>query len=102
METRMTQARVRRSDLEWRWPHRFAPDLAPLRCARPVVFPCCRKPDAWLNLQGMKDFELYQQILGLVEPWRGESVTLKPLEREIEVRVGFSDTLWLVDPKSVV
>jgi hypothetical protein len=42
----------------------------------------------------MKDFELYQQILGLVEPWRVESVTLKALEREIEVRVGFADTLW--------
>jgi transposase len=42
----------------------------------------------------MKDFELYQQILGLVEPWRVESVTLKPQEREIEVRVGFADTLW--------
>src|ERR1017187_744450 len=41
-----------------------------------------------------KDFELYQQILGLVEPWRVESVTLKPQEREIEVRVGFADTLW--------
>jgi hypothetical protein len=44
----------------------------------------------------MKDFELDQQILGLVEPWRVESVTLKPQEREIEVRVGFADTLWLV------
>jgi transposase len=42
----------------------------------------------------MKDFELYQQILGLVEPWRVESVALKPQEREIEVRVGFADTLW--------
>jgi hypothetical protein len=41
-----------------------------------------------------KDFELYQQILGLVEPWRVESVTLKPQEREIEVRVSFADTLW--------
>jgi transposase len=29
-----------------------------------------------------------------VEPWRVESVTLKPQEREIEVRVGFADTLW--------
>jgi transposase len=42
----------------------------------------------------MKDFELYQQILGLVEPWRVESVTLKAKEREIEVRVGFAATLW--------
>ena len=42
----------------------------------------------------MKDFELYQQILGLEEPWRVESVTLKAKEREIEVRVRFEETLW--------
>lgn len=42
----------------------------------------------------MKDFQLYQQILGLVEPWRVESVTLKAQAQEIEVRVGFSATLW--------
>jgi len=42
----------------------------------------------------MKDFQLYQQILGLVEPWRVESVALKLKEQEIEVRVGFTDTLW--------
>ena len=42
----------------------------------------------------MKDFELYQQILGLVGPWRVESVTLKAKEREIEVRVGYAETLW--------
>ncbi|MGA3179075.1 MAG: transposase, partial [Verrucomicrobiota bacterium] len=42
----------------------------------------------------MKDFQLYQQILGLVEPWVVESVTLKPKEQEVEVRVGFADTLW--------
>lgn len=42
----------------------------------------------------MKDIQLYQQILGLVEPWRVESVTLKPKEQEIEVRVSFAETLW--------
>jgi len=42
----------------------------------------------------MKDFELYQQILGLVEPWRVERVSLKAPEREIEVRVVFAETLW--------
>lgn len=42
----------------------------------------------------MKDFELYQQILGLVAPWQVDSVTLKTKEQEIEVRVGFADTLW--------
>lgn len=42
----------------------------------------------------MKDFELYQQILGLVAPWRVEAVTLKVAAREVEVRVGYADTLW--------
>ena len=55
-------AKVGRPD--GRWTHRFAPDLAPLRCARPVIFHGCRNPDVWINLPGMKDFELYQQILG--------------------------------------
>src|ERR1035437_9494564 len=32
------------SILDRRWMHRFAPDLAPLRCARPVVFPLLSKP----------------------------------------------------------
>ena len=58
------------------------------------MFQCCRNPDVWINLQGMKDFELYQQILGLVGPWRVESVTLKTQQQEIEVRVGVTDTLW--------
>lgn len=42
----------------------------------------------------MKDFELYQQILGLTAPWRVENVTLNPKEREIEVRVSCEETLW--------
>jgi hypothetical protein len=42
----------------------------------------------------MKDFQLYQQILGLTEPWRVEQVTLKVSAREVEVRVGYTDTLW--------
>ena len=80
-------------------PHRFAPGLAPLRCARPVeglerfVGKVAPTKALWLK-SGMKDFQLYQQILGLVEPWVVESVTLKPKEQEIEVRVGFADTLW--------
>ena len=76
------------------WTHRFAPVLAPLRGARPVVFYRCPAPGCRVKIQGMKDFQLYQQILGLVEPWRVESVTLKTQEQEIEVRVGFADTLW--------
>src|ERR1035438_1610272 len=94
MESRMGQAWARWSVLEGKWPHRFAPDRAPLRCARPVVFPLLSKPGCLAHPPGMKDFELYQQILGLVESWRVESVTLKPQEREIEVRVGSADTLW--------
>ena len=42
----------------------------------------------------MKDFQLYQQILGLVAPWQVESVTLKPKEREMEVRVACAETHW--------
>jgi transposase len=48
----------------------------------------------WLNLPGLKDIQLYQQILGLVPPWQVERVTLKAKEREIEVRIAFSETLW--------
>lgn len=44
--------------------------------------------------KGLKDFELYQQILGLQEPWRVEQVALKVAAREVEVRVGCPDTLW--------
>jgi transposase len=42
----------------------------------------------------MQDFQLYQQILGLTEPWRVEQVTLKLKEKTVEVRVGYADTLW--------
>jgi transposase len=42
----------------------------------------------------MQDLQLYQQILGLTEPWRVEAVTLKVAAREVEVRVGYADTLW--------
>lgn len=42
----------------------------------------------------MQDIQLYQQILGLTEPWRVESVQLKPQQREIEVRVVFAETVW--------
>src|ERR1017187_10047551 len=79
--------------------NRFAPVLAPLRCARPVGrrqrIDYKVAPMEGPRLKSvMKDFQLYQQILGLVEPWVVESVTLKPKEQEIEVRVGFADRLW--------
>ena len=78
MESRMGQAWARCSVLEGGG--RTASRRISLRSATLVrlYFPCCRKPDGWINLPGMKDFELYQQILGLVEPWRVESVTLSP------------------------
>lgn len=85
---------AKRGVLVGRWPHRFAPVLAPLRCAHPVQWPCCQDPAVPGTIDAMKDFELYQQILGLVEPWRVESVTMKPKEQEIEVRIGFADTFW--------
>jgi transposase len=42
----------------------------------------------------MKDFQLYQQLLGLSEPWRVESVKLNVAEEEVEVRVRCTETLW--------
>jgi transposase len=42
----------------------------------------------------MKDYQLYQQILGLTEPWHVEQVSLKLPEKTLEVRVGYADTLW--------
>src|ERR1035441_5337544 len=44
MEFRMGRAWARWSVLEEKETHRFAPDLAPLRCARPVVIPLLSKP----------------------------------------------------------
>ena len=76
------------------WPHRFAPVRAALRWARRVGLHSCPNPAARAKIRGMKDFQLYQQILGLVAPWRVESVSLKTKEQAIEVRVGFADTLW--------
>jgi transposase len=42
----------------------------------------------------MNDFQLYQQILGLVEPWTVQKVTLKPKEQEVEVEVICTETVW--------
>lgn len=46
------------------------------------------------TLRRMKDFQLYQQILGLVEPWTVQNVRLKAPEQEVEVEVVCSETLW--------
>src|SRR5712692_4139948 len=85
---------ARRGVLVGAWTHRFAPVVVALRGARRVVFRSCPMPAARASIHGMHDFQLYQQILGLVEPWRVERVTLKAKEQEMEVRVGFADTLW--------
>jgi transposase len=42
----------------------------------------------------MQDIQLYQQILGLTEPWYVQSVSLNTKEREIQVHVAFRETLW--------
>ncbi|MBF8285965.1 MAG: ISL3 family transposase [Anaerolineales bacterium] len=42
----------------------------------------------------MKDFELYQQILGLVAPWQVQQVTLQREAGEVEVEVECTETVW--------
>src|ERR1035437_4018206 len=71
MESRMGQAWARWGDLEWRWTHRFAPDLAPLRCARPVVFPllpkagCLAQPPGHERLRALSaDFRFSGTVAG--------------------------------------
>src|ERR1019366_6110852 len=71
MESRMGQAWARWGDLEWRWTHRFAPDLAPLRCARPGVvslFPkagCLAQPPPHERLRALSaDFRFGGTVAG--------------------------------------
>ena len=42
----------------------------------------------------MQDVQLYEQLLGLQKPWKVETVSLKPAEQAIEVRVVCGDTVW--------
>jgi transposase len=42
----------------------------------------------------MQDFQLYQQILGLTEPWRVKQVTLDRQAGEIRIEVECSETVW--------
>jgi len=42
----------------------------------------------------MKDFELYQQILGLVKPWQVKQVTLQRESGEVEVEVECLERVW--------
>ena len=42
----------------------------------------------------MQDTQLYQQILGLVAPWRVTGVTMKYAERAVEVAVACDEQVW--------
>jgi transposase len=42
----------------------------------------------------MQDFQLYQQILGLVEPWRVKGVRLRREASEVEVQVECVEQVW--------
>ena len=42
----------------------------------------------------MQDFQLYQQILGLTEPWRVKQVTLNRKAGEVEIEVECMETVW--------
>lgn len=42
----------------------------------------------------MQDHQLYQQLLGLTDPWFVKQVTLKRNQGEVEVQVGCQETLW--------
>ena len=42
----------------------------------------------------MQDTQLYQQILGLVTPWRVTGVRMDRVAREIEVEVACGETAW--------
>ena len=46
------------------------------------------------RLWRVQDFQLYQQILGLVEPWRVKGVTLRREAREVEVQVACVEQVW--------
>ena len=45
-------------------------------------------------LGAMQDFQLYQQILGLIEPWRVKQVTLDHPAREVRIEVECTESLW--------
>jgi transposase len=69
---------------------------APLRAGLRYAGPCsmvARTPEP-VQDRDMKDFQLYQQILNLVEPWRVEGVELKIEEKEVEVRICCAETAW--------
>jgi transposase len=42
----------------------------------------------------MHVFQLYERILGLVEPWTVKNLTLKPAEQEAEAQAACAETFW--------
>lgn len=52
------------------------------------------EPSAGRHRGGMQDFQLYQQILGIGEPWRVKQVTLNRQAGEVEVQVECTETVW--------
>ena len=59
-----------------------------------LVFGRCVEGEDWIASRSMKDFELYQQILGLVKPWQVKQVTLQPESGEVEVEVECRESVW--------
>jgi hypothetical protein len=49
---------------------------------------------AFCRFKGMQDFQLYQQIPGLVAPWRVKQVTLDHKSREVLIEVECTETMW--------
>ena len=84
----------------WRWCHRYAPDLAPLRCARPGGrFELAGEAQVG-RLAGMSmDNELqkhYALLLGIGSPWEVKAVALKLSEKRVEIEL---DWQWGSDAK---
>jgi len=77
----------------WRWPHRYAPDLASLRCARPGGRFGLGGAAAVGRLAGMSmDHELqkhYALLLGIGSPWEVKTVELKLAEKKVEIELGW-------------
>ena len=42
----------------------------------------------------MQDYQLYEQLLGITQPWFVKAVTLRPSPGEVEVEIGCQESLW--------
>src|SRR5437899_3112420 len=77
----------------WRWHHRCAPDLAPLRCARPGgriglagAAPVGRRAGMSRDNELQKQYAL---LLGIGSPWEVKDVALKLAEKKVEIELGW-------------